>query len=170
MTANAERSSAPDRTSAENQDSTQFEVRRLVQPDIPELIDLCREHAVYEGAAYEETDQVDRLTDALFGATPSLHGWLVLMQGNACGFMTATIDFATWTARSFVHMDCLYLRPYVRGRGAGRALIASLRDFTREHGCSLIQWQTPPSNELGINFYERIGAVNKPKLRYFLNV
>lgn len=170
MTANVERASRPDAAGAEHRESARFEIRRLARADIPELIDLCREHAVYESAIYEETGQADRLADALFGAAPSLHGWFVLQSGAACGFMTATIDFATWTARSFVHMDCLYLRPEARGKGAGRALIASLRDFARQRDCDLIQWQTPPSNELGIRFYDGIGAVNKPKLRYFLNV
>lgn len=84
--------------------------------------------------------------------------------------MTATIDFATWTAEPFVHMDCLYLRPSVRRLGMGRALITTLREFAVHHQCTVIQWQTPPSNQLGIDFYNSIGATNKLKLRFFLEV
>jgi ribosomal protein S18 acetylase RimI-like enzyme len=148
----------------------QLEIRAVARPDIGNLIELCRQHAAYEGSEYVETDQPSRLEHALFDARPSLYGWLVVQKGEACGFMTATIDFATWTARPFVHMDCLYLREHVRRLGAGRALISALRQFAKQNDCDLIQWQTPVDNELGIRFYDRIGAMSKSKLRFFLSL
>jgi hypothetical protein len=33
-----------------------------------------------------------------------------------------------------------------------------------------VQWQTPAWNEGAIRFYDRIGAVSKEKLRFFLPV
>ena len=84
------------------------------------------------------------------------------------GYMTVTRDYATWSAKFFLHMDCLYLRADHRGRGLGRAFLAALIEFAETQQCDVLQWQTPPDNALGIGFYERMGASAKDKKRYFL--
>lgn len=148
-------------------------VRRVEPRDLPELVELCRLHAAYEGCPYREDGQAERLAEALFGTPARLHGWVVETPDRANagldGYMTATIDFATWSARPFLHLDCLYLRDTARRAGNGRALMERLQAFARERGLGEIQWQTPPDNALGIGFYERIGASARPKLRFFLD-
>ena len=145
-------------------------IRRAAEEDLAEIVALSREHAQYEAAAYVYDNQEEGLREALFGPTPSLHAWVVAAGGEPVGYMSATRDFATWTAKPFLHMDCLYLRRQFRRMGIGARLIACLADFAREQGIGLIQWQTPRDNEQGIAFYERIGASAKDKKRYFLPV
>lgn len=142
-------------------------IQRIEPKDIPALIPLCREHATYEGVAYEENAQAARLADAFFGSTPVLYGWVVEEDGDLVGYMTATCDYATWTADFFVHMDCMYLREAYRGQGLGRRLLRALATFAEEQHCTLIQWQTPSDNSLGIAFYERMGAYAIDKKRFF---
>lgn len=144
-------------------------VRSARAEDLPALIGLCREHAEYEGARYEENGQAARLGRALFGAPPVLFGWVVESADGLAGYMTATRDYATWAADFFIHMDCLYLRAAYRGKGIGRQLIHALIGFARDRQCCEIQWQTPPDNHIGIAFYERIGARSKVKRRYVMN-
>lgn len=145
-------------------------IRRVRESDLPSLVVLCRDHAAYEGSEYHENGQKGRLHTALFGPQPVLYGWVVETGEALAGFMTATIDYATWPAEFFLHMDCLYLDEAFRGHGLGRKLIDQLREFARERRIKLIQWQTPPQNDLGIRFYERIGAWSRDKKRYFLDV
>ncbi|MBM7495839.1 MULTISPECIES: GNAT family N-acetyltransferase [Oerskovia] len=130
------------------------------------LLELCREHAAYENAEFHDDGHVGRWKSALFAEPAALHGWIAIEDGEACGFMTATTDFATWSARRFAHMDCLYIREPFRGRGVGRLFLEQLRAFATAQGCDWAEWQTPPDNELGIGFYERMGAVSKPKRRF----
>ena len=146
------------------------EIRRVREDDLPSLVGLCRDHAAYEGGEYHENGQKMRLRAAFFGPQPALYGWVVEDREGLAGFMTATIDYATWPAEFFLHMDCLYLDETFRGRGLGRKLIDKLREFAKERQITLIQWQTPVQNDLGIRFYERIGARSKDKKRYFLEV
>ncbi|MFF8491429.1 GNAT family N-acetyltransferase [Streptomyces albidoflavus] len=130
------------------------------------LLELCREHAAYEEAEFTEDGQVERWRSAFFGERPALHGWVATDNGTPCGFMTVTTDFATWSARRFAYLDCLYLQEPYRRLGLGRAFLERLREFARDQGCEWAEWQTPPGNELGIGFYRRMGAVGKPKLRF----
>lgn len=134
---------------------------------LQELIQLCREHALYEGSEYVEDGQAERLALAFFGTPPALYGWVIVHDDRLVGFMTATREFATWPASFFIYMDCLYLREPYRGLGFGRRLLDVLTTFSQQHGCSLIEWQTPPDNKVGIGFYERIGAVARDKKRFF---
>ncbi len=145
-------------------------IRPVSQEDLQDLIQLCREHAAYENAPYADDGQQLRLGQALFGNSPSLYGWIVADGREPAGYMTATRDYATWSASFFVHMDCIYLREPYRHLGIGRQLVRTLVDFTRQQHCHEIQWQTPPDNHLGIAFYERIGARAKEKRRYTLHL
>lgn len=145
-------------------------IRGIQSKDLETLLALCAEHAEYEGLPFQTEDQMARWQTALFGPQPKLFGWVCEEQDQLLGYMTATIDFATWTGRLFAYMDCLYLKPEARGQGLGRQFMAILTDFARARDCSEIQWQTPPDNELGIGFYRRIGAGEKSKARFFLPV
>jgi ribosomal protein S18 acetylase RimI-like enzyme len=146
------------------------QIRRIHEDDLAELVILCADHAAYEGSEFHESGQQCRLREALFGPRPVLYGWVVEAEPGLAGFMTATIDYATWPAEFFLHMDCLYLREPFRGRALGRQLIEQLQEFARKEKITLIQWQTPSHNERGIRFYERIGAQSKDKKRYLLDV
>ncbi|GAD90005.1 putative acetyltransferase [Vibrio halioticoli NBRC 102217] len=144
-------------------------VRQVKLEDLEALVSLCEAHAEYEQLPFEHRDQVDRWKQALFSKTPLLHMWVYEEERTLLGYMSATIDFATWTGRPFVYMDCLFLQPEARRKGIGKQFIGLLRDFAEENNCSEIQWHTPPTNELGISFYRGVGADEKSKLRFFLN-
>lgn len=147
------------------------EVRPIEPDQLPDLLELCREHAAYERAGFRESGQVERWRAALFGDRPVLHGWVAVDGGGRlCGYMTATIDFATWGAEPFAYLDCLYLREPYRGSGLGRAFFERLRGFAAARGCARVEWQTPPDNELGIGFYRRMGATDRPKARFSYDV
>jgi len=134
------------------------------------LLALCREHAVYEKADFRENGQVERWRSALFSEQAALHGWIATDGAEPCGFMTVTIDYATWSAEQFAYMDCLYLREPYRGIGLGRTFLERLREFSVVNRCGWAEWQTPPDNELGVGFYRRMGATAKSKVRFHYDV
>ncbi|MGG2459270.1 GNAT family N-acetyltransferase [Streptomyces sp. RGM 3693] len=150
--------------------SSDIKVRPIEPGDLDALLALCREHAAYEKAEFRENGQVERWRAALFSEHPALYGWIATDGGEPCGFMTVTIDFATWGAEPFAYMDCLYLQEPYRGRGLGRTFFERLREFSVAQGCGRVEWQTPPDNELGIGFYQRMGATAKPKVRFHYDV
>jgi len=147
-----------------------IEVQTVEPGHLDALLALCREHAAYEKAEFRDSGQVERWRAALFSEHPRLHGWIAFDGDETCGFMTVTVDYATWSAAPFSHMDCLYLREQYRGIGLGRAFLDRLRRFATESGCGWAEWQTPEDNELGIGFYRRVGATAKRKLRFTYDV
>ncbi|SNR74543.1 GNAT family N-acetyltransferase [Puniceibacterium sediminis] len=145
-------------------------IRPIEARDLNALVPLCQEHAEYEGLTFTRSDQVERWDSLFFAPQPHLFGWVVDMAGPLQGYMTATIDTATWAARPFVYLDCLYLAPSIRRQGFGRRMMATLQRFACEHDCKEIQWQTPPDNDLGRAFYHSLRAQELTKSRFTLQV
>ena len=150
--------------------SHDIEVRPIEPCHLDALLTLCREHAAYEKADFRENGQVERWRSALFSERAALHGWLATDGGEPCGFMTVTVEYSTWSAAPFAHMDCLYLREPYRGMGIGRTFLERLREFSAARQCGWAEWQTPADNERGIGFYQRMGARAKPKFRFHYDV
>ena len=145
-------------------------VRRVFRQDLAALVLLCGEHAQHEGAAHAPAAMAEGLARALFSPSPRLHAWVAEVRGELLGYATATVEFSTWQARDFLHMDCLFVREGRRGDGIGVSLLAAVIAAARRAGCVEIQWQTPDWNTDAARFYRRAGAIEKPKRRYFLQL
>jgi GNAT superfamily N-acetyltransferase len=126
---------------------------------------MCAEHAVYERAGFTQDDNESALRSALFDVAPRLLCWIADLDGPV-GFLSATIDFSTWRARDFMHVDCLFIREGYRGRGIGLKLFEAAREEAMRRGLDELHWQTPDWNLEAARFYRRLGANESIKRRY----
>ncbi len=144
-----------------------YRVRTVTPDDIPALIELCAEHAAYEKASYSSEGKAEKIQQALF--SQRFYAWVIEGTEGLVGYATATLEFSTWDADYFLHMDCLYLKESVRGQGLGEKLVCEVAKLAKEKACVNVQWQTPDWNKRAMKFYERLGASSKNKVRFFLN-
>jgi GNAT superfamily N-acetyltransferase len=146
--------------------AAEFGIRPVRSADLAQLLVLCAEHAHFERAPIATPD-ADRLRDAMFATSPRLYAWAgVDREDQFVGYATATIDFSTWTARTFMHMDCLFVRASHRGQGVGRYLLRAVFNQAAALDIAQIHWQTPAWNVDAQRFYERLGACGETKVRY----
>jgi GNAT superfamily N-acetyltransferase len=144
---------------------------RPAQPgDLDALMQLCAEHAEFERLTPPGPEASQTLSVALWGPEPRAMVLVVADQDHICGYASFALEFATWTGREYVHLDCLYLRESHRGHGWGRALIDKVIDAAAGLGVNEMQWQTPDWNADAIRFYERVGATPRTKVRFTLGV
>ena len=118
------------------------DLRRARPEDVPGLVRLCAEHAAYERAPFCEDGQAPRLGEALFASPPRLLAWVVTDVHGPQGFASADVQYSTWRARPFLHLDCLYLRPAWRGHGWGARLLTAVQEEAVHLGCDRLEWQT----------------------------
>jgi L-amino acid N-acyltransferase YncA len=97
-------------------------IRKLEPADLPRLVNLCTEHAAFEGANYDREGKVEKLEGAIFSGTPHLFVWVAVQQDVLVGYASVTLDYSTWEAATFAHLDCLYLQQQVRSQGIGKRL------------------------------------------------
>ncbi|MEX2346994.1 MAG: GNAT family N-acetyltransferase [Balneolaceae bacterium] len=145
-------------------------IRFAEEADIPEIIELCQQHAEFERAEYNETGKQEKLKKHLFSSPSGLKCLIAEVEGNIAGYACYIKQFSTWDADFYIYMDCLFLNDNYRGYGTGEKMMDRIKEETRKLGCSLIQWQTPDFNNRAMKFYRKIGAYSKSKERFFLEV
>lgn len=146
-----------------------YVIRHARKADIGEIVRLCGEHATYEGADYSPEGKDKQLALHLFASKYTLRCIVVEHGSKLVGYATCSLEFSTWDASHYMHMDCLYLQETYRGMGIGRKLLKEVAMEAYKQGCTLVQWQTPESNTNAIEFYHRMGATSKKKLRMYLS-
>lgn len=144
-------------------------ISRIEPSDIEALVLLCADHARYERAEYRPEGKADSLRRALFTEPAKLAAWVAKIDGRLAGYTSATIEFSTWLAGEYAHMDCLFVVEEYRGHGVGAALLAKIVQFARDQGVDQVQWQTPEWNERARKFYRREGAKERSKVRFTLD-
>lgn len=146
-----------------------YRIREVEPRDVNELVRLCAEHAEFEQADFSAAGKAERLAPLLFSNSPRLFCLIVENEDEILGYAAFMLELSTWDAARYVHMDCLFLRPHARNFGIGKQLIREIARRAQLLECKQIQWQTPEANERAINFYHRLGARAKTKVRFYLD-
>ena len=79
-------------------------------------------------------------------------------QGEVAGFALWFLNFSTWTGQHGIYLEDLYVKPHLRGKGVGFALLERLAKLAVERGCGRMEWEVLDWNEPSIRFYEKLGA------------
>jgi GNAT superfamily N-acetyltransferase len=133
-------------------------VRDVRPEDVPAVVGLVRELAEYERELASCLLTDDQLHAALFGATPALFGHVAEVGGEVVGCALWFLNFSTWRGVHGIYLEDLYVRPGMRGRGLGRALLARLAAICVERGYARLEWAVLDWNTPSIGFYRSIGA------------
>ena len=136
--------------------------RPAAPSDVPELLRLIVELAVYE----KEPDAVKTteadLERALFGEAPAVFAFVVDGDepGELAGLAIWFLTFSTWEGVHGIHLEDLYVAPQHRGAGHGRALLARLAQEAVDRGLARVEWAVLDWNEPSIGFYRSLGAAS----------
>jgi GNAT superfamily N-acetyltransferase len=128
--------------------------------DLDEVISLIHELAAYEQAPEEVRLDRDVLATHLFGDSPAASVVLAIDgdgdgDGDAvAGMALFFTTFSTWLGRPGIWLEDLFVRPHLRGKGHGLALLQHLRTLTDGRvEWAVLDWNTP-----SIEFYDALGA------------
>lgn len=92
--------------------------------------------------------------------------WVAESRTGLLGYAAATLEFSTWQAAEYLHLDCLFLRESARGAGLGQRLLTAVAACAEGLDVMEMQWQTPAWNENARRFYRRLGAQETDKTRF----
>ncbi len=135
-----------------------FAIRPATRADVPELLRLIRELAVYEKLEHMAQGSEPMLADALFGARPAAEALVAERGGRAVGFALYFTTFSTFLCKPGLYLEDLFVEPAHRGHGLGKALLARLASLAAERDCGRLEWRVLDWNEPSIRFYESLGA------------
>lgn len=132
---------------------------RRARPDEAGLVlSLVRELAEYEKLSHEVDATEAGIGEALFGSDPRLFCDIAEWNGEVAGFAVWFLNFSTFSGRSGIYLEDLFVRPAQRGNGIGKALLSHLARECVANGWSRLQWAVLDWNTPSIEFYKSLGA------------
>jgi GNAT superfamily N-acetyltransferase len=135
-----------------------FSIRFVAERDLPTILGLVNDLAVYEKLAHEVTATEDSLRAALFGPRPSVEAVIGEVDGQPVGFALFFQNFSTFLGQPGLYLEDLFVKPEWRGRGYGRQLLARLAQMAVERGYGRMEWSVLDWNEPALRVYRGIGA------------
>jgi GNAT superfamily N-acetyltransferase len=134
-------------------------IRRARSDEAGLVLSLVRELAEYEKLLHEVEASEAMIADALFGGNPRLFCDIAEWSGEVAGFAVWFVNFSTFSGRSGIYLEDLFVRPAQRGKGIGKALLSHLAKECVANGWSRLQWAVLDWNAPSIAFYKSLGAV-----------
>ncbi len=137
------------------------QVREASSSDAGMILQMIRELAEYENELDAvATTEEDILRDG-FGPEPKFTCLIAEQDGQPAGFAIYFFKWSTWTGRSTLHLEDLFVSPSGRKGGVGTALLSRLAQIAIDNGCPRFEWDVLDWNQLARDFYHSIGAFHK---------
>jgi len=117
---------------------------------------------IWELADYEKAPDKVRTTEADiardgFGANPQFRALIADWQGQPAGYALFFSFYSTWRGAG-LFLEDLFVRPQFRGRGIGKALLASVARIAQQENCYGIRWEVLDWNQPAIELYQSMGG------------
>ncbi|WP_373289739.1 GNAT family N-acetyltransferase [Polymorphobacter multimanifer] len=135
-----------------------FLLRGVRPGDEARVLELVVELAVYEREPDAVKASVADLTAAFFGVPAAAECLVAELGGEIVGIALHARNFSTWTGKTGLYLEDLYVSPSARGMGIGRAMLVELARIAVARGYARFEWSVLDWNAPAIRFYESLGA------------
>ncbi len=139
-----------------------YKIRAGNIDDIPEVLHLVRELAVYERLEDQVSATPELYREHGFGSTRRFETRVVetKVEGKIrlIAFALYFFTFSTFLGKPTLYLEDLFVTPDFRGKGIGKALLAELAKIAEENRCGRMEWMVLDWNEPAIEFYKSLNA------------
>jgi len=133
-------------------------IRPAEPRDVSALISMVLELAEYEKAPEQAIATESDFTRDLFGENPRVHALVVEHDGEVVAYAFYFLNYSTWLGRHGIYLEDLYVMPFFRGHGYGKALLIRLAQECMEKGYGRLDWSVLDWNTPSRDFYAALGA------------
>ena len=140
-------------------------VRFATREDVPVIVSLIRELAIYEKLEHLATATPERLEIELFGDRPTCECLIGEQDGRPVGFALFFHNFSTFLCKKGLYLEDLFVLPSARGTGLGKLLLQRLAQIAVERDCGRFEWSVLDWNVDAQAFYAKMGATLLPDWR-----
>jgi GNAT superfamily N-acetyltransferase len=136
-----------------------FTIREATAADTLLILAFIRDLAEYERLPHEVVATENSIRDSLFGERRYAEVLIGEEDGSPVGFALFFHNYSTFLGRPGIYLEDLFVKPEMRGRGYGKALLSRLAALAVERNCGRLEWAVLNWNEPAIQFYRSIGAL-----------
>ena len=132
-------------------------IRKAETKDIPSILGLIKELAVFERQPNAVILSEGELEQALFGENPWVFVYVAEMENKVVGMALYYYGFSTWKGRS-LHLEDLIVHENYRKLGIGRALMNQVIQIAKTEKVERMSWEVLDWNDPAVKFYESLGT------------
>lgn len=132
-------------------------IREGERTDIPQVLTLVKELAVYERAADQVSNTIAMMEEDGFGPHPVYGMFVAEKDSHIVGISIYYYRYSTWKGKR-LYLEDIIVTEKERGNGIGKMLFDRTMKKSLEEKCTGMMWQVLDWNEPAINFYKKYGA------------
>ena len=137
---------------------TKIFIRSATENDVPVIFALIKELAEFEKLADQIKTSEEELRNTLFGKDRFVEILLAEYENKVVGQALFFKNFSTFLGKPGIYLEDLYVKPDMRGKGIGKALLDKIISIAKERNYGRVEWSVLDWNEPAIDFYKKIGA------------
>ena len=130
------------------------EIRKGVKEDLPRILELIKELAIYEKAPDEVTNTLQLMEEDGFGPNSVFQFIVAEDDLEIIGTSIYYYRYSTWKGKR-LYLEDLIVTENKRGSGAGKMLFDETVKIAKSTNCTGMMWQVLDWNEPAINFYRK---------------
>lgn len=132
-------------------------IRKGTSNDMPAVLELIKELAVYEKEPEAVVVTVEDLVRDGFGEKPLFYTFIAEVDEKIIGMALYYYRYSTWKGKT-IHLEDLIVTESMRGTGAGFKLYKKIIEQGKIDQVRRIEWNVLDWNTPAIDFYEKSGA------------
>jgi GNAT superfamily N-acetyltransferase len=132
-------------------------IREGIREDLPRVLELIKELALYEKAPDEVINTVALMEEDGFGPHPIYGFFVAENQHGIVGLSLYYWRYSTWKGKR-LYLEDIIVTERERGNGIGKLLFDRTMKHALDQHCTGMTWQVLDWNEPAINFYKKYGA------------
>jgi ribosomal protein S18 acetylase RimI-like enzyme len=136
-----------------------LKINKTKSTDIPRIVAMLREFAEQTNLAQYCKVTEESLQNVMFGEDSFVEGLIALVDEIPVAYAIFFPHFASFKGQRGIYLEDIYIKPEFRNFGIGEKLLREIAKFGQSQNASRIDFQVSDSNEKGINFYKKLGAV-----------
>ncbi|MDR0683517.1 MAG: GNAT family N-acetyltransferase [Spirochaetaceae bacterium] len=136
----------------------EISIREAVAEDAALLLQFITALAEYEHLEGEVEATEEGLRQTVF-EDKGAEALIAEYNGEAAGFALFFHNYSTFKGKRGIYLEDLFVKPELRGRGIGKALLQKVADIAARRGCGRLEWVCLDWNTPSIAFYRSIGAL-----------
>ena len=111
-----------------------FTIRKAEVRDVPVMLELVRELAVFEKEPEAVTVTLEHMREAGFGPYPVWVGWVAEVEGLIVGIAVCYERYSTWKGRR-LYLEDIVVTEEARGKRIGEELFRQCAKYAVEKNC-----------------------------------
>jgi len=133
-------------------------ISKAAREHLPRVVELMKGLAEFEKLLDEFRVTEALLERYLFTQEPAAELLIGYLGEEIHGYALFFHNFSSCQGLPGMYIEDVYVEPYARGKGLGKALLVEVMRIARARGCRRSEWIVLDWNQRAKQFYESLGA------------